>query len=653
MAETQVESVRSPQDLAKKWTTELQLAENEDKHKKWLERSKKVIDRYRDERGTTGDNSMRMNVLWSNIQTLRPAVYAKSPQVVVERRYKDRDTLGRIAATILERCTSYCLQSYNFDQVMLSCTDDYLLPGRGAAWAKLTADQYQGVECEYVYWKDLLHRPSRSWAELKKDGWIRRRAHMTREQLVERFKEKGKEVKLKTPEAIGEDNPIKSEFQKGQVDEIWDAATKTVIWLGDGLDVPLDVKEDWLHLRDFYPCPRPLYATLTNDSLIPIPDYYEYQDQALEIDNLTDRINGLTGILRAVGVYDASAENLANLLSSKNKDGTMLPVQSWAAYAGKGGLDKSVEFVPIKEIAEVLVRLYEARARVIEDMYQVTGISDIVRGQTKANETATAQQIKGNFATLRLQERQKEVQRFARDLIRIKAELIAEHFTPETMMQMSGIQLAEPELQQVFGQAVQLLRDDKMRSYRVDIETDSTIALDMQQEKQDRIEFLTAMGQFMQQAVEVGTQVPQLLPLFGEAILFGVRGFRTGRRMETAFEEAVDQIKQQANQPPPPSPEQQKAEADMQAQKQDMELRQQEAQQDAAIKQGAAQQDSAIKTQEANQKAALHALDMKFRAEEANLDLAIQAQKAQQDRVQSAEKARQDRINAQRKANAA
>src|SRR5690606_26745487 len=134
------------------------------------------------------------------------------------------------------------------------------------------------------------------------------------------FGELGKQVKLKTPEAIDKDNPAKSEFQKGEVEEIWDAATRTVIWLGDGVDVPLDMKEDYLHLRGFFPCPRPLYSTLTNDSLIPIPDYCQYQDQAVEIDNLTDRINILTKAIRVVGVYDATAENLANILSDRHSD---------------------------------------------------------------------------------------------------------------------------------------------------------------------------------------------------------------------------------------------------------------------------------------------------------------------------------------------
>jgi hypothetical protein len=44
-------------------------------------------------------------------------------------------------------------------------------------------------------------------------------------------------------------------------------------------------------------------------------------------------------------------------------------------------------------------------------IYEVTGISDIVRGQGNAQETATAQEIKSQWGSLRIRKLQKQIER--------------------------------------------------------------------------------------------------------------------------------------------------------------------------------------------------------------------------------------------------
>lgn len=121
-----------------------------------------------------------------------------------------------------------------------------------------------------------------------------------------------------------------------------------------------------------------------------------------------------------------------------------------------------------------------------------------------------------------------------------------------------------PELQKLLNSPtqediIQVLRDDQVRSYRVDIETDSTIEADEQADRQGRTEFVTAVGGFLQQALPVGEQLPELVPMIGEMLLFLVRGFAAGRQLEESIETAVTQIEAKAkmamNQPPQPPPE--------------------------------------------------------------------------------------------------
>lgn len=430
--------------VVKRWAAEIEKAQKRDRE--WHKRGEKVEKRYRDERDED-DQSKHFNLLWSNTETLKPALYSRDPVPDIRRRFADKAPVARVASEIIERCVSVNMELTDFTATIKAARDDRLLPGRGVCWVRYepemeAAEDAEGnafervagelVYLDYVHWKDFTHGPAKRWAGVP---WVARRLKLTRSQLVKRFGERGKKVELKLDD---EDDKDEAEtFRKAEVWEIWNKEDRRVYWICTTYDVPLDVKEDFLGLRQFFPCPRPLYASLTTGKLIPVPDYCQYQDQADEIDLLSSRICLVTEAIRVAGTYPADQPELAELLGPTH-DNVMIPVKDWAALLAKGGLEKALEFMPIEMMAKVLMLLYEARDRLLQQVYEITGISDIIRGASKASETATAQRIKGNFATLRLDEMQREVARFARDGIRLIAEVISEQFSPETMLAMSG-----------------------------------------------------------------------------------------------------------------------------------------------------------------------------------------------------------------------
>jgi len=292
---------------------------------------------------------------------------------------------------------------------------------------------------------------------------------------------------------------------------------------------------------------------------------------------------------------------------SENNDNMLIPVEQWAVLSEKGGVKGVVDFFPVEMVGNVLIGLYDAREKIKQDIYEITGISDIIRGQTNASETATAQQIKGQFATLRLDNMQKDVARFSRDCVRIMTEVIAEHFSIETLKEVSGVRLLTMQEKQQVQMAMQaqqqgmqvpsipeitmklmekptweeieaVLRDKGARCFRVDIETDSTIKADQDAEKQSRIEFLTAAGGFIQQAAQI--PVPELQPLLMEMLKFGVSGFKAGRELESEFKTAMDDLKKKAEQPQQPveDPAAAQAAADAQMKQAEMQGRQAESQ---------------------------------------------------------------------------
>lgn len=625
------------------WCSQIDWYEKE--FSTWEKRSKKIVKRYKDERSDAEQGRAQFNILWSNVQTLAPAAYSKPPIPNIDRRFQDDDKLGTVASQILERCVSYFVDADNFDDIMKQSVLDRLLPGRGTGWVRYvpnfrdadvqgsvevkgegpqsTDDQQIAEEAEqelysedvvadYVHWADFGHTYARTWQEVRA---VWRKVMMSRRELVDRFGEKiGKDVPM---DSGRKEDKLPEDQKRATVYEIWDKTSKKVFWINKDYKNALDERDDPLRLKGFFPCPKPLYATIANDSLIPTPDYIQYQDQAKELDDMTARINALVKCVKAVGVYDASAQGIQRMMN-EGVENTLIPVEQWAVHADKGGLKGTIEFLPIADVVAALAALYEAREQAKQDLYEITGISDIVRGATDPNETLGAQELKGKYAGLRMENIQKDVARYSRDFVRIFAEIIAEHFSIETIKQLSGFKLLTMQEKAMLDQQSQgqslpdelaemmdnptwedveaLIRDETARCFRIDIETDSTIKVDQEAEKQQRTEFLGAVGSFLQQAV---VMPPDLQPLLMQMLMFGMRGFKVSRELESTFDVALKKMTAAAENPQPqPDPAQAEAQANAQAEQARMQTEMAKMQQDGQLKQTELQQTAQIKQAE-------------------------------------------------------
>lgn len=555
----------------------------------WETRAKKILKRYRDDTRNSQDSGSRFNILWSNVQTLKAATFARLPKPDVSRRFRDNDQVGRVASMLLERALDYEITHYpDYRETLTAALYDRFLPGRGVAWvryepkfkqgeAQITEDEespsdemldYECAPCDYVHWRDFGHNVARTWEET---CIVWRKVYMTRPMLRERF---GDEIAKKIP-LDSEPSEMKNASREGvdkraMIIELWDKETGKAVWLSKSFNEFLDEQDDPLKLEGFYPCPKPLYSTITNESLVPVPDFALYQDQANSLDILSDRIDGLVKALQVKGVYDAASPELARLFTEANNN-DLIPVKNWMAFAEKKGLAGAIDMVDLTPIAGALIQAYQAFEQVKGQIYDITGISDIVRGQSVASETATAQQIKGQYASLRLKSYQDDVARFATHMIQLKAQIICQLFDPQTILMMSAADQLSPVDQQLVPQALELLRNEPMRSFRIEISTDSLIMMDESQEKQDRMEFLGAASSFLEKAVQASQVAPQIVPLSLDMLKFGVGAFKIGKSMEgqidqTAqqFKEQLEQQQQQPQQPPPPDPEELKMQHQMQ-----------------------------------------------------------------------------------------
>ena len=581
--------------------------------KKWEARTTKIIRRFRDDQGTgTGmtNEAARYNILWSNVNTLIPAVYSKMPKADVSRRFHDNDPVGRVASLLIERALDYEIEHYpDFRSSMRHAVEDRFLGGRGVAWVRydphikqqdvpedgyqVTEDIEQGeaeegqgdihnqtagnegvpeeidYECaptDYVHWKDFGHTCARTWEEVTQ---VWRWVYMSKDAVNERF---GKKIAKKisfnsSPDGLTKYGQKEKSNDKAKVCELWDKETNKVYWLMESYAELLDERDDPLGLEGFFPCAKPLYATTTSDSLIPVPDFILYQDQANELDILTDRIDGLVKSLRVRGVYDASQPALQRLLTEGDNN-TLIPVDKWMAFSEKGGLKGSIDLLPIETLASALINCYQAQANIKGQIYEITGISDILRGAGAASESATAQQLKGQYAGLRLRAMQESVALFASELLRLKAQIICTKFQPETILQLAAAAQMSPADQQMIPQALQLMQDSPLRTFRIQVAADSLVQIDENQNKQERMEFMSAFSNLMREMVPATQQVPEMTPMLMEIIKYSIGGFKQAQTLEGTIDMATRQLEQKAAkaaQSPPPNPEMMKIQADQQA----------------------------------------------------------------------------------------
>jgi hypothetical protein len=634
------------------------IAQYERTFKEWEGRADKIVKRYRDEQRSRNNPNAKFNILWSNVQTITPAVFARLPRPDVSRRFRDNDPIGRVASMMLERALEYEIEHYgDYASAMKQAVQDRLLGGRGTAWVRyephivgqmggeagdapedgfqVTEDtdeaeteggiyreneeriEYECAPVDYVYWRDFGLTVARTWEEVTA---VWRKVYMERPALVERFGEElGGKIPLDTkPETSKNFNEKMGEgSREALIYEIWDKSTGQVLWLSKSMGKILDTRDDPLQLENFWPCPKPMFSTLTTDSLIPVPDFVLYQDQARQLDTLADRIDGFIQALKVRGVYDASEPSLARLFT-EGENNALLPVKNYAAFSEKGGLQGAINLVDIRPIAEGLNMAYQAMEQVKGQIYEIMGIADIQRGQTDPNETLGAQIIKSNNASGRLKTMQHEVVNFATTLLQIKAQIICQHFTDETIVKISGAMQLSQQDQQLIPQALMLLKDEPAKNFRIEVTTDSMIYQDEQQEKQNRMEFLQAMSGFLSQAIPAAQATPEITPMMMEMLKFGVTAFKAGKGLEGLIDETADKFRQQAqqmaSQPKPPSPEQQKMQMDMQIEQAKMQAEQQKLQMQAQIEQAKIQ--GQIELEKAKQEFQAQENQLKFQLED-------------------------------------
>lgn len=704
--DTKAEAGATPQKDLRRWLLEIKLAEKREKD--WRQVGKAILATYR---GTKRKKNS-FNILWANTEVLRPALYNSTPKPDVRRRFRQNDKLGKAVSEVSQRSLAYCVDAYDLDACLVNDVLDALLPGRGQSRVKYIPKiktipkassgtppasvdaagdatheevEYEQALCDHVQWDDFIHGPGKVWQEVQ---WVGFKHRLTRDDLIEKF---GEEIGRKITLDDADDSDLKDKsnedlkdtFKRALLWEIWDKDGGKVFFVNESYreSVLYPDGEDGtppLKFKNFFPCPRPLMLVEDTGNLIPDPLYEQYKEQAQELDRISTRINKIIDACKVRFVYDPTLTELKSLMEAGDNEG--IPAEQARAWMANGGIEKAIWWMPIEQIAAVLQQLYLARDAAKAAIYEITGISDIIRGATDPNETLGAQKLKANSASLRLQRMQREVQRYTRDLIRLLAEVIGEHFDPQTLAQMTGLQFPTnaqkqeiqltiqafqqsgqqmtPEIQQKAEQAQQalsmpswedimgVLRSDMQREYRVDVETDSTVAQSLSQDMEGLHEVLTSVVELftgLGPAVQSGALSIEAAKAM---VMTVVRRARMGMEVEDALESGMQEPKPQAD-PKAAAEAAKQAQAQQQAQHD-----QQMAQRQQAHEEQIAQRQLAFEQQKAQAEAAAEerrmAMEAHFeerrlqmeadaKARQAEMDMAFQRFKALLDSITKVE----------------
>lgn len=648
----------SEKETVGKWLDELKHS------KKFFERFHKQAtranDSFSDEKSKdagspAGSQALyRLNLFHADITTVRSMLYAKIPKAEADRRFFDpADDVARVAAEMITRIIQNDMNDPDdkLNTVLKNALEDRLVAGLGSGRVKYnmtekpamdpvtgqppvdemgqpvvdaegkppTEKDDEWTDVVYTHWRDILWNPCRVASELR---WKAFRSYMTKEEVTERW---GEEVATVIPYST---KPAKfSQDRKNDIDkanpeaeiwEIWNHTGQCVYWVVEGYDKFLEQQENPMELEGFYPDATPMLANTTTSKYMPKPDFEFARDLYAEIDELETRLAMLTKAAKVVGVYDRASKDVARMLK-EGVENELIPVDNWAMFAEKGGLKGMIDWLPLDQITNAITVLGQQQASRIQQLYQVTGLSDIMRGQAvQTGVTATEQKIKAQYGSGRIQAIQEEFAEFASQLLNKKVQLIQRFYDPQRIMKLSNI--ANTPDAAMAEQAIALIKSDDFKA-RVSVKSESMAQENKDAIKEQRGLLIQGVAQFLGMAQPFIEKTPESAPFLLQLLQFSVAGYNGASEMEGIVDQMVETTKQKLAQPPPPPPPDPKmlaAQAQAEATKQKGELDAQAAQADSMAK----QQELAIAQQEANLTMAQMQQDMKNKDQEHALKMA-------------------------------
>ena len=549
-------------------------------HNDYMTTGKECWDRY------SGKKDQPLNIFKANTDVLLGALFNEMPKPDIRRRFQEtkdekKDNLYRAVATVADRCVNYNIDTFNAHEELAQVFKDGFVTGRGVGYIEYEfqeEDNQQRVFIKHVPYVNYLEEVCNEEEEI---SWKARKLPMSKDSVVKEFGVDKEDLgtSLKVEEVEGGQEFV-------TVWEIWDKKTKSRIYVSPDYSKQkvLRMDKDPLGLEGFFPFIS--FKTINNGkNTLPTAEFKIYQKLNRELQDITTRKQRLTGNhIKYRPIFDNNAGNdISNSYAAQ--EGTATPVDGNPSVK----IIDMVAAIPTIEAQNITLFLDGRSKSIIEEIWQVTGISDILRGESDSKETATAQKIKGVFGTLRIQQRQEQVQGVVKSLFRMMSESVCEKYMIENLSQISCIQLPSQEerdqaLMQVkeveifnnlapvekeafaaqgipvpqitddivevskqptIEEVAMVLRSDKLRSYSIDIETTATIFDDIATQREQIQSFTMTLFNMLDKTAQYATQSPSTIDLMEQMTLLNVSQYKVSRSYIDSIKDVFKNIKKE------------------------------------------------------------------------------------------------------------
>lgn len=549
-------------------------------------------------------------IYWSMCDTVLSAYYARQPKIITAREFEINDDVANTGALIIERLGKYHLRSSHFSDTMRAITQDYVHTSKSTgqviyeasnakAKTRVPVQQAQGAEgivyidsngnvitdeikqdqdglfaevevdqvdesTQRIYtspvpFDEILHTPTaKTNAEISEIAYF---FSLTKDEAKGKFSEKvilnypWRRGERKTDELSGDsmrDGPeTADEFMEGW--EIYCKKTRKVYFVSQQYPHGFlkDPQEDPYKLREFFPSPAFAISNKPRKNLYPRPAYVHLRPTLQQLHLMYQRVFGLIDSVRRRAIVDGDEEILA-LLNAGDQE--FISARRMQGIVEKGGLDKMIWYLPVKELVDAIAELNALEDRFKNNAYEWFGVPDILRGQSDPIEALGTQQIKATAAHDRFKIAKMEMQRIARDLIEMMVDLSLQVFSDQKIARICGYDYLPPEDQQRFLPALQFLRNDEERFIRLEIETDSMSFVDEDLKYQRRNMAIQAAVNGVKEVTAMMQQSPTMGALAMKAVLLSLENLEDGKQFSDSIKQISNEMNEQAQQPPPEPP---------------------------------------------------------------------------------------------------
>ena len=416
------------QDLRKQGMAWIEKIKASYQHEKpWYEDAERAVAAYTGEgqvtdglASETWSTRYDFNILYSNVETIVPAIINSPPAPDIRRRFADADPAAKDVAELLERAMRVQIDDSALQLEMEKAAHDAFLAGRGILRVRFKSDVSES-EPYGEDWHELAEEASderdtdgngaedysgrgvsgaTSMGD-RPEGYSSERDYpeadngtgsetVTGERIcfeavswrdyrhgpAKRWEDRPWEafrhaIPMEDMETFGDASLIAAQtlpedkLEVGETEndvilwEVWCKKDRTVKFIEENTGKIVKKVDDPLGLTMFFPTATPIQPIEVNGRLMPVNPFSIYRKLAEELDITTKRINVITSQMRVKGWYPGDATDLANMLEGGDND--FVPISDPELWAQNGGLEGAVAFWPIEKFIVALRELYANR----------------------------------------------------------------------------------------------------------------------------------------------------------------------------------------------------------------------------------------------------------------------------------------------------